>query len=149
MSFPHPRVYDIPSHDLLTSMQNWKWNGADLVANQKTVGYSHNCHTVIAQVHSEWPANHYCNWKGPERPLSMSFLPLLACVVPSSTLNASQEREGFLICQVDFSVSCNGNGWCLHHVPSYHLVMVGNQKQWYYYAYVFWGASRGSLTNQW
>lgn len=105
MSFPSPRACDIPSHDkLLTSLQNQTWNGADLVANQKTVGYSHNCHAVVAQVHSVWQTDHCCNWKGPERPLSMSFLPLLACVVPSSTLNASQGGEGFLFCQVDFCV---------------------------------------------
>ena len=121
MSFPSPRACDIPSHDkLLTSLQNQTWNGADLVANQKTVGYSHNCYAVVAQVHSVWQTDHYCNWKGPERPLSMSFLPLLACMVPSSTLNASQGGEGFLVCQADFSVSCNGSGWCLHR---YHLII--------------------------
>lgn len=49
-----------------------------------------------------WQADQYCNSQHPVRPLMMDvFSPPSSCIAPSSTVNASQQVEGFLVSPID------------------------------------------------
>lgn len=92
------RYYDLAIHEFLTQIckVGFKLKSSckvEFKLNQKVLGYSHNIYATIVQRGLFYQASHDCDLHGSQLGNTVDFpTPPPACLAPSRTLKASQQR---------------------------------------------------------